>query len=86
MNTEFYKKHRNLVISELQGYILDNYRATNAKDFEILGRALSGCRSIAILDDGSLYNAYCYGKNRTNAEWRASELIDEAMRHCPYFD
>jgi len=67
-------------IAKMRKLILSNYPAINAKEYEILGRAIQGCNQISILDDGSVYNAYNYGKKNTNATWRASELIDEAIK------
>lgn len=83
MNKETYEIERKMIVEYLQGYILENYHPTNAKEFEILGRAVVGCGGIALFDDGSILNAYGYIKSArrhySNADWRASELIDEAL-------
>lgn len=71
---------REIYIRKLRELIFSNYPAINAKEYEILGRAIQGCNQISILDDGSVYNAYNYGKKNTNATWRAGELIDEAIK------
>lgn len=71
--------NREKTILKLQQTILNDYKPTNAKEFEILGRALSACRGIAILDDGSIYYTITK-RNYTNADWRASELINEAIK------
>jgi len=85
MNKENYEFERKLIVEYLQGYIIEKYHPTNAKEYEILGRAVVGCECIALFDDGSILNAYRYGKRARrsypNAEWRASELIDEALNH-----
>lgn len=81
MTNKEYQKKRNAVISWCRGYILDHCRATNAKDYEIAGRALCGCSAITFYDDGSILNGYGYlHRTYSNADWRASELIDEAIR------
>lgn len=67
-------------IRKLRELILRNYPAINAKQHEILGRAIQGCNQISILDDGSVYNTYNYGRKNTNATRRAGELIDEAIK------
>lgn len=67
-------------IAKMRKLILSNYPAINAKEYEILGRAIQGCNQISILNDGSVYNAYNYSRKNTNATWRASELIDEAIK------
>lgn len=71
---------RSEYITKLRELILENYPATNAKEYEFLGRAIQGCNQISILEDGSVYNGYNYGKKNTNATWRASGLIDDAIK------
>ena len=77
---ETLRDFREEYIAKLRKLILSNYPAINAKEYEILGRAIQGCNQISILDDGSVYNAYNYCKKNTNATWRAGELIDEAIK------
>ena len=81
--SEIYQKSREILISELRKYILADYHPTNAKEFEILGRALCGCNGITILDDGGIMNGYGYARGRkySNADWRANELIDDAIKN-----
>lgn len=67
-------------IAKMRKLICADYPAQNAKEYEILGRAIQGCGQISILNDGSVYNAYNYGRKNTNATWRAGELIDEAIK------
>lgn len=81
--SEIYQKAREALIDEMRSYILADYHPTNAKEFEILGRALCGCNGVTILDDGGVMNGYGYTRRRSysNADWRAIELIDESIRH-----
>lgn len=73
------KINREKTILKLQQTILNEYKPTNAKEFEILGRALSACYSIAILEDNSIY--YTITKRAyTNADWRACELVNNAIK------
>lgn len=67
-------------IAKMRKSILSNYTPVNAKEYEILGRAIQGCNQISILDDGSVYNAYDYDRKNTNTTRRAGELIDEAIK------
>ena len=67
-------------IAKMRKLICANCSTTNAKEYEIFGRAIKGCNQISILNDGSVYNAYNYGRKNTNATWRAGELIDEAIK------
>lgn len=67
-------------IRKLRELILSNYPAQNAKEYDVLGRVIQGCNQISILDDGSVYNAYNYCRKNTNTTWRASELIDGAIK------
>lgn len=80
---EIYQKSREILISDLRKYILVDYQPTNAKEFEILGRALCGCNGITILDDGGIMNGYGYtlGRKYSNADWRANELINDAIKN-----
>lgn len=80
---EIYQKSREILISQLRDFILGTYHPTNAKEFEILGRALCGCNGITILDDGGIMNGYGYtrGRKYSNADWRANELIDDAIKN-----
>ena len=80
---EIYQKARESLIDEMRKYILADYHPTNAKEFEILGRALCGCNGVTILDDGGVMNGYGYTRRRSysNADWRASELIDYAIKN-----
>ena len=71
---------RSEYIEKLRKSILENYPATNAKEYEFLGRAIQGCNQISILEDGSVYNGYNYGKKNTNATWQAGKLIDDAIK------
>lgn len=77
---ELLKEFREEYIAKMRKLILSNYPAINAKEYEILGRAIQDCNQISILDDGSVYNAYNYGRKNTNATWRVGELIDEAIK------
>ena len=81
--SEIYQKSREILISQLRDFILGTYHPKNAKEFEILGRALCGCNGINILDDGGIMNGYGYARGRkySNADWRASELIDDAIKN-----
>lgn len=81
--SEIYQKAREALIDEMRSYIFTVYHPTNAKEFEILGRALCGCNGVALLDDGGVMNGYGYKHRRkySDADWRAIELIDESMRH-----
>lgn len=81
--SEIYQKARQSLIDEMRSYIFTVYRPTNAKEFEILGRALCGCNGITILDDGGIMNGYGYARGRkySNADWRANELIDDAIKN-----
>lgn len=74
------QEFREEYIAKMRKLICADYPAQNAKEYEILGRAIKGCNQISILDDGSVYNAYNYGRKNTNATWRAGELIDEAIK------
>lgn len=67
----------------MRSYILADYHPTNAKEFEILGRALCGCNGVTISDDGGIVNGYGYTRKRSysNADWRANELIDDAIKN-----
>ena len=59
-------------------HIINTYNPTNAKEFEILGRAIKGCELIAIMDDGRLY--YPGKLKNTNADWEALRLINNAIK------
>ena len=77
-----FKQYQETLIKYSQEYILNSYKPTNAREYEILGRAIQGCNQIVLLDDFSILNGYGYIHNRfTNADWRASELIDEAIKN-----
>lgn len=65
-------RHENII-----NHIINNYNPTNAKEFEILGRAIKGCECIAILDDGRLY--YPGKLKNTHADWDAARLINNAI-------
>lgn len=68
------------LIQKLRNFILEKYRCTCAKDYEIMGRAVEGCSLITINQDGSITNGFSIITRRnTNATWRASELIDWAL-------
>ena len=72
---------RGEIITWLQNWIIVKISPTNAKEFEIYGRAIQGCFLISFKEDGSIYNGYVYASRRnTNATWRAAEVIDEAIR------
>lgn len=68
-------------IAKMRKLICADYPAINAKEYDILGRAIQGCNQISILDDGSVYNGYGYinGKN-IRAAYIASQLIDGAIK------
>lgn len=69
------------IITWCQNWIIVKSDPTNAKDFEIYGRAIQGCFLISFNEDGSIYNGYAHdNRHNTNATWRAGELIDEAIR------
>lgn len=68
------------IITWCQNWLIVTNRATNAKDFEILGRAIVGCSAIYINEDGHICNPYGSGKRMTNADWRANELINKAIK------
>ena len=80
---ELYQKAREDLIDEMRSYILADYHPTNAKEFEILGRALCGCNGVTILDDGWIRNGYGCTRRRSysNADWRANELIEDAIKN-----
>ena len=67
-------------IAKMRKLICADYPAINAKEYDVLGRAIQGCNQISILNDGSVYNAYNYARKNTNATWRAGELIDDAIK------
>ena len=77
---EALRDFREEYIAKMRKLICADYPAINTKEYEILGRAIQGCNQISILDDGSVYNAYNYGRKNTNATWRAGELIDEDIK------
>ena len=68
-------------IAKMRKLICADYPAQNAKEYDILGRAIQGCSQISILDDGSVYNGYGYinGKN-IRAAYIAGQLIDGAIK------
>ena len=69
------------LIQKLRNFILEKYRCTCAKDYEIMGRALEGCGLITTNPDGSITNGFSIITRRnTNGTWRASELIDWALK------
>lgn len=77
---------RETLIHKIQEYIQLHYYPTNAKEFEVLGRAIYWTTAIAINEDGSITNAYKLCKRQyTNADWRAIELIDEAIKNIESF-
>ena len=81
MTNKEYQKKRESIIAWCHNYIINTSRATNAKDYEIIGRAVMGLSSLTFYDDGSIANCYGYlHRTHSNADWRASELIDEAIR------
>ena len=59
-------------------HIINTYTPTNAKEFEILGRAIKGCEVITIMYDGTLY--YPGKLKNTNADWEAMRLINNAIK------
>ena len=67
---------------EIRNHIINTYNPTNAKEYEILGRAIKGCECIGILGDGTLY--YPGKLKNTNADWRASELINNAIKELEH--
>lgn len=75
------REFREEYIAKLRKLICADYPAINAKEYEILGRAIQGCNQISILDDGSVYNGYGYinGKN-IRAAYIAGQLIDGAIK------
>lgn len=77
---ETLRDFRSEYITKLRKSILENYPAINAKEYEFLGRAIQGCNQISILEDGSVYNGYNYGRKNTNATWQAGKLIDDAIK------
>lgn len=69
------------MITWCQNWLIVTNRATNAKDYEILGRAICGCGMIVVQPDDSITNGYSYlNRKNSNATWRAAELIDDAIR------
>lgn len=78
---ELLKEFREEYIAKMRKLICADYPAINAKEYDILGRAIQGCSQISILDDGSVYNGYGYinGKN-IRAAYIASQLIDGAIK------
>lgn len=78
---ELLKEFREEYIAKLRKLICADYPAQNAKEYEILGRAIQGCNQISILDDGSVYNVYGHinGKN-IRAAYIAGQLIDGAIK------
>lgn len=79
---EHYKKHlekeRVEAVKFSINYIIENYQPTNAKEFEILGRAIKGCELITIMYDGTLY--YPGKLKNTSADWEAMRLINNAIK------
>lgn len=71
----------NDIVSSVRKIILGIYHPTNAKEFEILGRAIVGCEYLCIRDN-KILNTYHTYQNRPyiNADWRAVELIDRALK------
>lgn len=69
------------IVTWCQNWLITTNRATNAKEFEILGRAIVGCSMIVVHPDNSITNGYSYlNRRNSNATWRAAELIDSAIR------
>lgn len=69
------------IITWCQNWLITSNRATNAKDFEVLGRAIVGCSMIVVHPDNSITNGYSYlDRKNSNATWRARELIDDAIK------
>lgn len=69
------------IVTWCQNWLITSNRATNAKDFEILGRAIVGCSMIVVHPDGSITNGYSYlNRKNSNATWKAGVLIDYAIR------
>lgn len=72
------KQNLGEIVTWCQNWLITTNRATNAKEFEILGRAIMGCFKIYIYN--GICNGYCSGKRMSNADWQADKLIDEAIR------
>lgn len=67
---------------KLSDYIIEGAKASTSADFDALGRALLGVRMIQINKDGSICNTYAITKRKyCNADWRAIELIDDAIKN-----
>ena len=68
------------IITWCQNWLITTNRATNAKDYEILGRAIVGCFQIKINEIGGIYITYGLGKDKlTKADKQASELVAKAV-------
>ena len=83
MNKVQYLKARASAIDAITKNILRNYQASNARDYEILGRALSYIQALTVNNDGSI--SYCTPRRKySDATWRACELIDNAIKEHDY--
>lgn len=67
------------IITWCQNWLITTSKATNAKEFEILGRAVMGCFKISVDEFNVICNGYGSKKKMTNADWRANELIGKAI-------
>lgn len=68
------------IITWCQNWLINTFHPTNAKEFEILGRAVIGCFKISVNELGGISSNYGSGIRHTNADWRASELVDRAIK------
>ena len=76
---------RAAAIVAVSDYILRNYHASNAKEYEVLGRALSYIQALTVNNDGSI--SYVTPHRRyTNETWRACALIDNAISYLREHD
>lgn len=66
------------LFNKVRNHIINTYQPTNAKEFEILGRAIKGCECLTIMYDGTLY--YPGKLKNTSADWEVKRLIDEAIK------
>jgi len=84
MTKEEYLQKREESIKILLETILKNSRPKNAKDFEILGRAIYEVQSApVIMEDGSIFNSAFllkrHSRKMTAADMAANSLIDKAF-------
>lgn len=60
-------------------HILQNSKASNSTEFDILGRALILVRDSEIVDNVLTVHTL---KRRSNAAYRAEEIVEDAVKAC----